>query len=66
MTEDRVEGLLYVQRSIAETLNIYGELYDRQQLQLQKVQEDVTRVHNLIWKLYVIPYPPKPDNTCRR
>ncbi len=28
MTEDRVEGLLQVQRSIAETLNIYGELHD--------------------------------------
>ena len=31
MTEDRVEGLLRVQTSILETLEIYGKLYDRQQ-----------------------------------
>ena len=30
MNEDRVEGLLRVQKSIAEALQIYGKLYDRQ------------------------------------
>lgn len=71
MTEDRVEGLLHVQRRVAETLEIYGnsvtgKLYDRQSEQLQKLQQDVTRVHNLIYKLYVIPYPPKPASSCRK
>lgn len=59
MTEDRVEGLLYVQRRIAETLEICDKLYDRQCEQLQQQQ-------NLIYKLYVIPYPPKLANTCRK
>ena len=59
MTEDRVEGLLQVQTSILETLEIYGKLYDRQLEQLQKLQEDVARVHHLIYKLYVIHYPPR-------
>ena len=66
MTEDRVEGLLQVQRSILETLEIYGKLYDRQHQQVQKLQEDVTRVHDLVYKLYVINYPPKPASSCRR
>ena len=39
MTEDRVEGLLRVQRSIAETLELYGRLFDQQPEQLQKLQE---------------------------
>ena len=30
MTEDRTEGLLKVHRSILETLQIYGVLYDEQ------------------------------------
>lgn len=60
MTEDRVDSLLKVQNSILETLQIYGQLYDRQQQLLRKLQEDVTRVHHLIHKLYVIHYPPKP------
>lgn len=66
MTEDRVEGLLHVQRNIAQTLETYGKLYDRQCEQLQKLQEDVTRVHNLVYKLYMIHYPIKPANSCRR
>lgn len=66
MTEQRVEGLLRVQRRIAETLEIYGHLYDKQREQLQKLQEDVTRVHDLIYKLYVIHYPPRPASSCRR
>lgn len=41
VTEDRVESFLHVQRSIAETLEIYGKLYDRQCEQLQKLQGDV-------------------------
>lgn len=41
MTEDRVESFLHVQRSIAETLEIYGKLYNRQCEQLQKLQGDV-------------------------
>ena len=60
MTGERVEGLLRVQRSIAETLELYGRPFDQQREQLQKLQEDVTRVHNLVYKLYVIPYPTKP------
>ena len=57
MTEDRVEGLLQVQRNIAQTLEVYGKLYDRQCEQLQTLQEDVTRVHDLVYKLYILPYP---------
>ena len=66
MTEERGEGLLKVHRSILHTLQIYGELYDQQRELLQKLQEDVTRVHDLIHKLYVIHYPPKPASSCRR
>lgn len=66
MSEERMEGLLRVQRSIAETLEIYGKLYDRQVQQLQKLQADVTRVHDLVCKLYVINYPPTPASSCRR
>lgn len=62
MTEERIQGLLRVQRSIAETLELYGRLFDQQHEQLQKLQEDVTRVHNLVYKLYVIPYPTKPKD----
>lgn len=53
MTEDRVENLIQIQSSIAQTLGAYGKLYDRQCEQLQKLQEDVTRVHNLVYKLYL-------------
>ena len=66
MTEDKTEDLLKVHRSILETLQIYGELYDEQGELLQNLQEDVTRVHDLIHKLYVIHYPPKPASSCRR
>lgn len=61
MTEDRTEGLLKVHRSIVllETLQIYGELYDEQRELLQKLQTDVTRVYDLVHKLYVINYPPQ-------
>ncbi|KAL3155954.1 hypothetical protein ABBQ32_012947 [Trebouxia sp. C0010 RCD-2024] len=52
MTEDRVENLLQIQRSIAQTLEAYGKLYDRQSEQLQKLQDDVTRVHNLVYAMY--------------
>ena len=66
MTEDRVENLLQIQSSIAQTLEAYGKLYDRQCEQLQKLQEDVTRVHNLVYRLYILPYAPKPASCCRR
>lgn len=60
MTEDRVDSFLQVHRSIAETLQLCVRLYDQQREQVQKLQEDVTRVHNLVDKLDVNPYPPKP------
>ena len=47
-----------MQRSLAQTLEAYGKLYDRQSEQLKKLQEDVTRVHNLVYQLYILPYPP--------
>ena len=65
MTEDRVKGLLQVQTSILQTLQIYGKLYDRQCQLLHKLQEDLTRVNNFVYKLYVITYP-KPASSCRR
>ena len=61
-----MEGLLRVQRSIAETLEIYGKLYDRQVEQLQKLQADVARVHDLVYKLYVINYPPTPASSMSK
>ena len=57
MTEDRVEGLLKVQSSILETLQYYSILYEKQQQQLEKLCSDIQKVHNLVYKLYVIPYP---------
>ena len=52
MTEDRVENLLQIQRSVAQTLEAYGKLYARQSEQLQKLQDDVTRVHDLVYAMY--------------
>ncbi|KAL3163214.1 hypothetical protein ABBQ32_009616 [Trebouxia sp. C0010 RCD-2024] len=66
MIEDRIEGLLRVHTNIAQTLQIYGELYDRQCEQVKKLREDVNRVHNLVYKLYILPYSPKPASSCRR
>lgn len=66
MTEGKVESLIRVQQSICETLDIHGELYDRQREQLHKIQEDLTRVQEQVQKLYVIHYPPKPASSCRR
>ena len=62
MTEDRVEGLLSAQTTIAHILRNFAQ----QREQLKKLQEDVTRLHYLVHKLYVIYYSPKPASSCRR
>ena len=40
----KVNSLLRVQQSICETLNIHGELYDRQHEQLHNIQEDLSQI----------------------
>lgn len=45
MFEERVESFLQVQRSIAQRLEAYNKLYDRQ---CEQLREDATLVHTLV------------------
>ena len=57
MTEITLQTLADTQGRILGILENYLNLYDRQAEQLQDLQRKIEKIHNLVYKLYEIPYP---------
>ena len=56
MTEDTLQTLADTQGAILGVLKNYLKLYDRQCRELEQLRTKLEKIHNLIYKLYEIPY----------
>lgn len=52
MTEDKLTGLEELQGTILGILENYLKLYDRQAQQLHDLQQELQKVHSLVYKLW--------------
>ena len=57
MTEHTLQTLADTQGAILGVLENYLKLYDRQNRELEALAQKLEKIHSLVYKLYVIPYP---------
>ena len=57
MTEHTLQSIADTQGAILGVLENYLKLYDKQTRDLEDLRQKLEKIHNLVYRLYEIPYP---------